>query len=353
MAYSAAILADSISPQGHRLTTMLTRYPRFVHAEHLRHRGFSFSVASSRALPTKTLLAQVMEDPVLPVYWGKYDRGMGAKEELTGRQRDKAERLWLQARDKAVEHAQFMLDFGTVPYADAEDMEVGLSKELVNRILETWMWVTVVSTGTDSAWKNFFWLRCHPAAQPEIRVAAEMMELEYNSSSPKLLHSGTYHMPFVTDDDWNDAYALANGEVWDPEGWRGSVSEYVDRLNGTQELLCKVSAARCARTSYLTHEGKRSLIEDVGLYDRLLEGAQHEPEDPMHLSPLEHVATPIPDREYAKELQGAFKGREWLRRQINKRGNLEGWESLRWQVPDENGVEPYQRRLAALDQVIP
>lgn len=356
MAYEASVLADSISPAGHRLTTMLVTYPRFVHSEHLRHRSFSYSVASSRALPTQTLLAQIMSDPVMPVYWGKYQKGMGAKEELTGRQQDKAAARWLRARDDAVSNVQMLLDFGRHHDDDAwddEDLGVGLSKELVNRILEPWMWVTCVTTGTDSAWANFFWLRCHPAAQPEIRRIAEMMEEEYLTSKPKNLRNGSWHTPFVQEADWNDAYALVAGEAWDPDSnpHRLTVAERYAQLNDTQEALKKVSAARCARTSYLTHDGEHSLTADLVLFNRLLEGAGHEPEDPMHLSPLEHVATPVSPgsyipREEPRMLPTRHMRHSWhdLQRHWNKYGNLEGWLSMRYLTPDEDGVEPYQRR---------
>lgn len=341
MAYEASILADSISPQGHRITTALARYPRFVHAEHTRHRGFAFSVASSRALPPKALIEQVMTDPVLPVYWGKLAKGMGAKEELTGRQRDKAETRWLRARDAAVDSVQMLLDLGRHhddDLWDDEDMGVGLSKELANRILEPWMWVTVVVTGTEAAWENFFWLRCHPDAQPEIRRAAELLEALYITSTPRTLRNGSWHMPFVREEDWTDADLLLHGE--DPR----SPAKRFEELNGIQELLKKVSAARCARTSYLTHDGRRALTEDVGLYGRLLEGADAEPEQPMHLSPLEHVATPVPESAYidAEKAQriASFAGMHHLvdlPHHMNKYGNLEGWLSLRHGIPGESG----------------
>lgn len=356
MGYRAEILADSISPQGHRLTSMLTSYPRFVHSEHLRHRAFSYSVASSRALPTKALIERIMEDPVLPVYWGKYDKGMGAKEELTDRQQDKAKARWLRARDSAVKHVGMLSDLSRHhddDLWDEEDINTGLSKELINRLLEPWMWATVVCSGTDAAWANFFWLRCHPAAQPEMREAALMMEDAYHASKPRTVRSGSWHLPFIEGDDWTDAWDLITGEPWnDGESTRPtSVSERLEMLTATQELLKQVSAARCARTSYLTHDGEHSLTADVALFEKLLAGSEEEPEQPMHLSPLEHVATPIPDGTYitAEKVQriAPFAGMHHLKdlgSHMNKYGNLEGWMSLRTMIPDEDGVALYQRR---------
>jgi hypothetical protein len=68
--------------------------------------------------------------------------------------------------------------------------------------------------------------------------------------------------------------------------------------------LLKISPARCARVSYLSHEGIRDNDADFGLYDKLTS------DDPPHASPLEHVATPARPDEY---VDGNFKGWHQLR----------------------------------------
>jgi hypothetical protein len=189
MSYSAKVVADSIGPSGVRLLSVLCVYPLMVHAEHLRHRSFGFSVASNRAIPTKLILRQVIDDPVVPVWFGKNQGGMSAREELTGWRRTVARRLWILARWPAVIFAWLLL-------------RVGLHKQIANRILSPWQWVTVLVTGTE--WENFFALRCHPDAQPEMRKAAEMIREAIDRSNPHPMNVGDWHLPFVS-----------GSELWD------------------------------------------------------------------------------------------------------------------------------------------
>ncbi|MGH9160931.1 MAG: FAD-dependent thymidylate synthase, partial [Vicinamibacteraceae bacterium] len=160
MPYRADVLLDSVSPAGCRLTTFVLTYPRFVHAELLTHRVFSRNSSSSRAIPVRKLLEQVAAEPVVPVWWGKNQPGMQARAELEPAQQEEARRLWLEARDQAVAIA-------------GKFTALGGHKQIVNRLLEPWMWITVILSGT--TYENFFGLRCHLDAQPELRTLAEMM----------------------------------------------------------------------------------------------------------------------------------------------------------------------------------
>src|ERR1044072_9346325 len=102
MAYSVRVLKDSISPVGARLTTMEVTLPRLVLAEFNTHRVFSRNSASSRAIPVEKMLKKIQEDPFIPVYWGKNQKGMQANEELTIEEQLLAQKEWLVARDYAV-----------------------------------------------------------------------------------------------------------------------------------------------------------------------------------------------------------------------------------------------------------
>lgn len=135
MGYECRILLDSINTSGDRLTTFQITYPRFVHCELMTHRVFSRNSSSSRAIPIEKMIEQVENDPVIPVYWGKNQRGMQATEELTGVVRERAIEKWLDARDCAVDHAR--------------EMHLNcVHKQIVNRILEPWMWITVLVSAT-------------------------------------------------------------------------------------------------------------------------------------------------------------------------------------------------------------
>jgi hypothetical protein len=269
--YQCEVLLDSVSPSGARLTTMRWKYPLMVHAEGCRHRCQSRAVGSSRAIPTARMIASVVQDCATPVFWGKNQKGMAAAEELTGWRRRLCEGLWRGA------------SYGAVA-ATWSLTALGLHKQIANRPLTPFLYVTEVVTATD--WANFFALRCHPAAQPEMRKIADLAHLLYLTSTPRTIRLHEWHLPFVT-------------------------NEEAARLG--LENAKKMSAARVARTSYRTHEGKRSTLEeDRTLYTRLV-GAQ-----PIHASPTEHLATPLPH--YAKHLPHPYVG------------NLRGWQSHRYEL---------------------
>ncbi len=128
------------------------------------------------------------------------------------------------------------------------------------------MWHTVIVTSTE--WQNFFDLRCAPNAQPEIRVAANLVRDRYESGVPAQVEIGDWHLPLLQDDERNLPI----------------------------EEQQKISVARCARVSYLTHDGKRDIQADLDLFARLKTDG--------HLSPFEHVATPAEDVEFHANFKG-------------------------------------------------
>lgn len=261
MAYNARVLLDSTSPAGIRLTTLEVTFPRFVLAEFNTHRNLSRNSASSRAIPTSKLIERVLNDPAIPLEWGKNKAGMSASDVLPGDAAEEAKRIWLSARDAAVTHARRLL-------------ELDVHKQELNRLLEPFLWHTVVVSATE--WANFFELRCAANAQPEIRAAATSMRAAMEASVPQTLDYGQWHTPLLQPDE--NALDL--------------------------ETRRRVSAARCARVSYLTHQGTREIERDLELYERL--------RGDRHLSPFEHVATPAPGSEF----HANFRGWIQMRREI-------------------------------------
>lgn len=251
--HSAKIIADSISPEGVRLVTMELTYPRIIHAEMCRHRVFSRAVGSSRAIPTSRFLVMVQTNPYFPIHWGKNQKGMVADQEVNESEAAKARYIWEAARDDAVERTNGLLS-------------IGIHKQITNRLLEPFFWLTEIVTATE--WDNFFHLRCHPDAHPEIQRVATLMSEAMEAGKPRELSHADWHLPYIRDEDWEEAI-LANKT--DPIA--------------VQNRIIKVSTGRCARLSYLTHEGVRSLDEDVRLHDSLLSKG--------HMSPFEHVARPM------------------------------------------------------------
>jgi thymidylate synthase ThyX len=264
----AKIIEDSISPTRARLTTFQLRYPRFIHAEVMTHRVFSRNASSSRAIPTKRLLDDIEQDPALPIYWGKNQKGMQAREKMDSLQAKACQDVWLKARDSAIAFARTL-------------EEMGLHKQLVNRITEPWAHISVVLTATE--WDNFFSLRCHPDAQPEFEELANQMRDLYYSNTPRCLEVGQWHLPYVSDEEYRNYCRF----------------RFAD--------LLKASVARCARVSYLTHDKKKPDIDlDVGLHDKLF-GSKHS-------SPFEHQGTPnIDPSVWSGNLKGWIQYRKTLK----------------------------------------
>lgn len=271
---TAEVIADSIC-KGRRITTMLLKYPRIIHSEMCRHRVFSRNTASSRAIPAQKMIEAVMNDPFIPIAWQKQHTGMQGTKYITDpAQIEKEVKFWLEDRTYAVGRA-------------LSRIERGVTKQLVNRPLEPWMWTVEIVTATE--WENFFHLRCPQyefnapyilankffrSRRDVIRVleqneyentwgaARSMSDLEWlqfnrgqaeihmmaiaeamwdarNESIPKVLQPGDWHIPFgdmISIDDPVFAAHMNNAE-----------GLFTDRLFGTK---LKIATARCARTSY-------------------------------------------------------------------------------------------------------
>jgi thymidylate synthase ThyX len=244
MSHEVKVVADSVGANSSRITTMQLKYPRFIHAEMLTHRSFSRNASSTRAIPTRRLIKWVEEDPADPVFWGKNRAGMQAARSLEEDEIPEAEAVWRNALRDAVCHARYLAD------------EKGVHKQIVGRLLEPFAHINVVVTGTCEAYMNFFALRCHKDAMPEMQVLAVKMARAYRDSCPRELAGGWWHVPYTTEEEM---------------------------LNVNRDDLIMYSVARCARVSYMTHEGTEpDPAADIALHDRLLES--------HHFSPFEHQA---------------------------------------------------------------
>jgi hypothetical protein len=270
-----AVVADSENPNnGIRITTLELRYPRFIHSEFMTHRVFSRNASSSRAIPVKKMLSQVWNNPAMPIRWGQNIAGMQAGGELTGWRKWTAEKMWRAAGKLACVFAWSM-------------MKVGLHKQWANRILEPWQYISVVVTATE--WDNWFALRDHKDAQPEIAALARDMKIAMDKSRPV---KRQWHVPYILKSELDDYYA---GKV-------------------QLETLIKCSVARCARVSYLTHDGQNPDIEkDVALYERLVGSV------PIHASPTEHQALAINKKSFIKNFRGWEQHRTQVEAELAKK----------------------------------
>lgn len=257
----AEIVADSVNPNGRRLTTYLLVYPRFIHAEVMTHRVLSRNAASSRAIPFRRMVEMIKQEVAMPIKWGAARAGMQSGEQLDVNTTDEVVRTWLQAARDAVRNAE-RLD------------KLGLHKSISNRLLEPFAHMTTLVSATE--WANFFNLRAHAAAMPEFQeLAFKMLDLYLDpETEPRELGFGEWHLPF-------------SERV--PEG-------------ASLETKLKICTARCARTSYVSFDGDHSVSKDEQLHDRL--------QDAGHWSPFEHCARALTPWEEERYPRSNFRG--WM-----------------------------------------
>lgn len=271
MQFLAKVVEDSRADHGGRLTTLQLKYPRFIHAEFMTHRMFSRNASSSRAIPVAKILEQVRTDPAMPCHWGANQPGMQAAGEVDEQTKALAKQGWVHAANWAADYAEGLAN-------------LGLHKQVCNRLLEPFQFMHVVVTATE--WDNFFALRDHEAAEPNIQVLARCMRHAMGASEPVLrprrrYEAEAWHLPYITEEE-RQAF---------PE---------------EPHLLAKLSAARCARVSYMNHDGTSpDTDKDLELYKRLVGST------PMHASPVEHQAySLVAAREQSNNFRGWRQYRE-------------------------------------------
>lgn len=279
---NAKIICDSAF-MGSRIVSIETTFPRPFLAEFNTHCRFSRNSASSRAIPVWKRMIAVLEKPYVPNSFGANKSGMQAGDELSAADRESVVQNWLFGRDMAIAQA-FALVGGRkeilAPIRGERSIESannlcdkveeiikqyslklssqdqGLHKQHANRVLETYAFHTVIVTATH--WRNFFGLRASTKAQPEACDFALAMAQAMIASTPIQLSPGEWHLPYIRDED------------------RAETSDWM--------TLAYASAGKCARTSYLTHDGIRSLNEDTSLSMDLKTSG--------HMSPFQHPARP-------------------------------------------------------------
>lgn len=273
---TAKVILDSITPEAVRVTTLQLQFHRYILPEFLTHRVFSRNASSSRAIPFTKTLKNILDEMAYPVHWGANIPGMQAKEEIHNKKIAKF--LWKVSAYSAISFAYLL-------------SKMGLHKQVVNRVVEPFTHSNVIVTSTQ--WANFLTLRDHPDAQPEIRQLAICINEALKNSKPNILKNGDWHLPYIKEDERKDA------DIND---------------------LIKMSVARCARVSYLTHDGKvPSKEKDMKLYNQLITS------EPLHASPAEHQVTPD-EKVYVitmdKNNNTLFEGLVW--KNPEQHGNLTG-----------------------------
>lgn len=296
----AKVIADSITPNGERMTTMEIEYPRFILAELNTHRMLSKNSASSRAIPVKAMHEQIKAAPAGPVFWGKNQAGMQAKEQLIENDLEDAKFIWQRAMQDALHWAWALAD------------RVGLHKQIANRVTEPWMTMKTVISGTE--WANLYYLRDHPDAQPEFAELAHKMHVAHQNSAPQLLYPGEWHVPYV-----NTYRSPINNELLYSDG-KG------DDLTAEEARI--ISASCCAQVSYRKNDD--TLEKAQKIFDQLIKSK------PAHASPVEHQATPMCESDLECDLDYWSPGITHQSRNGDLwSGNLRGWIQHRKLIADE------------------
>lgn len=266
------LLYSESAATGKRIATFVLHMPKFIQAHINSHRALSRNSASSRAMPAKVLRQRVLQDPFIPIKFSSYQSGMKGGNELASWQLTIAKNIWLWSRFIPC----FFQYLGEL---------IGLQKELVNRILEPWMWTEVIVTATE--WGNFLKLRNSDEAQPEMNKLAEDIKRQLAITQPQLLQPGEWHLPLIR----------------------------ASEQGGDLETLKKISAARCARISYGLTDRIRKANKDIVLCDKLTNAG--------HWSPFEHASMALGEAE--------------------RSANFIGFKSFRKFFEDENGGDYEQR----------
>lgn len=291
------------------ICTFELEYPRFIHSELMTHRLFSRNAMSSRAVPIKKMIEQVRNNPATPIHWGANQAGMQADKECNQKveiafdayheSKIDRESAWCYAAEQAA-------------YIAGQMSEAGYHKQIVNRILEPFQMMKTVLTATE--FDNFFWLRRHADAQPEIKELADCMYQAYSEAEAEELKSGEWHTPYV------EHFFASDGD---------SMLEYHScNIGISSKDALKVSASCCAQVSYRVLDN--SLDKALAIYDQLVDSK------PVHASPFEHQAKPMANIEwYENGATHVDNNRKYWS------GNLKGWVQYR-QLISDNTCWDYQ-----------
>lgn len=307
---SAIILKDSINKQGDRLTTFRLTYPRIILAELNTHRVYSKNTSSSRAIPVKDNIERIRNDPFIPGQWVKNARGMFSLDYIDNNL-EEIMRLWLEAN-------YIMGDIGK------NLAEYELHKQYANRLLEPFMYVDTILTGTD--FNNFFYLRTAEDAQPEIQELANCMYEVYSESTPDLLYYGEWHVPYIDTIRENDSLTY-------------SINDQIIDI----DTAIKIAISCCGQVSY--RKLNTTIEKALEIYAKFMNNSR------LHASPLEHVATPFSDLEY----ESRIKVRDLLQVELGDnissfdlekilyKRNFKGWTQFRALIPNDTYTEKFTK----------
>jgi hypothetical protein len=232
---TVSVLADSTWGD-ERILTMQLEYPRLIHSQLKTYGLLRSNSSSSRAIPTKRMIAITEEsEPYIPASFVADGKGMGGTTLVNSEVCAEAQGLIKELYDTTRETVRKL-------------NKIGVHKQHANRYLEPWSMIRVIATGAEAAWKHIVYqrLRDDGSVQPEFVELAQILKVVLDDSKPV---SRTWHIPY-----------LAEGEM------------------PTRDAVL-YACARAARESYRREEVTDDFLERLmSLWD---EG---------HYTPFEHCA---------------------------------------------------------------
>lgn len=327
--FTASVLADSISPEGHRVTTVEVVYPHAVHKDLLRHRCMNRNVESFRAQKPENLIKSLLEGHAFkPEVFAQRIPGMGQGEQIN--EADYASALWDRHVLNCVETAN-------------EFLKLGIAKQQINFVLQDICPLSEIITATD--WSNFYALRCElnddgiPVARPEVYLTACAIRDAIALSKPVPLYYGMMHLPLLTKEELGHLCAARNEIQHDSVGMQSVERQWIF-----------ISAGRCARWSYGEYKWwEEDTVKGYERAIRLLSDG--------HMSPFEQQAKPFSFARWdlVEQLQHKVHKsmipsieREEIHRQLEYSGNLHGWSPARKGFRNEHDYSIVKTEFATL-----
>ena len=332
---------------GEEIITYKLTFPRIILSEVNTYKMLEKNTSSSRAIPFEKMVEVVDKEPFVPLAFQTHHKGMQGTEYITNPEEiDYLEVKWLIAKDTAIESAYQLYNNG-------------ITKQLANRILEPFMWVTQLCTGTRESFEHLFEQRCpiydvsneilklavsdtetsfkskkeavkrfpqlsnkdnlwwlqHNKGQAEIHFMdlAEKMYDALNESEPDILKGGEWHIPFSED-------------IW----------SFGDTDMLTFQNFIRISVCLTAKISYtkIGDENTITIEKAREMYEKLKNSG--------HWSCFGHIAKCMANYEYETWIKGKCEKSEKLNilaipneaKGFNK--NLRGFVSLRQYIEDKS-----------------
>ena len=302
------IVADSVNSFGDRLTSLVLTYPRIIHSEMMTHRMFSRNASSSRAVPVDKMIKAVRENTFCPFEFQKSHKGMQGSEYFTGIERQECINLWLESAELALQQAEKM-------------KAKGISKQIINRILEPYQYYTVLITSSKEGWDNFFDLRAgnygftidgnyHQFKSKKELLGSRFGYLYKDNTDLQWLQmnkgQAEIHMMALAEEIY-DVMNESSPNKLSPNEWHIPMISDLESIKLSTDNQIKFSVGRAANTSYtVVGDGKELTLEHaIKIHDKCVEL--------VHSSVFEHCARAMSDEEYECFLKGE--------RKINKNAN--------------------------------